>query len=65
VDRSDLMPIREERSTDVIFAGAKKAPLSAAGQQSAAKLFAPLGSYWPTVNRICLASGVSPMPIWR
>ena len=41
--RSDLMPIREERGTDVIFAGAKKAPLSAAGQQSAAKLFALAG----------------------
>lgn len=38
--RSDLMPIREERSTDVIFAGAKKAPLSENGQKSAAKLFA-------------------------
>lgn len=62
--RSDLMPIREERSTDVIFAGAKKAPPSAAGQQSAAKLFALAGNYWRTVNRICLASGVSPMPIW-
>jgi len=33
------MPIREERSTDVVFAGAKKAPLSSAGQASAAKLF--------------------------
>lgn len=41
--RSDLMPIREERGTDVIFAGAKKAALSAAGQQSAAKLFALAG----------------------
>jgi len=37
--RSDLMPIREERSTDVVFAGVKKAPLSSAGQASAAKLF--------------------------
>jgi len=37
--RSDLMPIREERSTDVVFAGVKKAPLSEAGQQSAEKLF--------------------------
>lgn len=37
--RSDLMPIREERSTDVVFAGAKKAPLSEAGKASAAKLF--------------------------
>lgn len=41
--RSDLVPIREERSTDVMFAGAKKAPLSATGQESAAKLFAIAG----------------------
>ncbi len=41
--RSDLMPIREERGTDVIFAGAKKAPLSAQGQEAAAKLFAIAG----------------------
>lgn len=38
--RSDLMPIREERSTDVVFAGAKKAPLTAEGKASAEKLFA-------------------------
>lgn len=38
--RSDLMPLREERSTDVIFAGTKKAPLSEAGRSSAGKLFA-------------------------
>lgn len=37
--RSDLVPVREERSTDVVFAGVKKPPLSAAGQKSAAKLF--------------------------
>lgn len=37
--RSDLLPIREERSTDVVFAGVKKAPLSEAGQASAHKLF--------------------------
>ena len=37
--RSDLLPIREERSTTVVFAGEKKAPLSEAGHQSAAKLF--------------------------
>lgn len=37
--RSDLMPIREERSTDVVFAGAKKAPLTAEGKASAEKLF--------------------------
>lgn len=38
--RSDLMPIREERPTDVVFAGAKKAPLTAEGKDSAEKLFA-------------------------
>lgn len=37
--RSDLMPIREERPTDVVFGGVKKSPLSAAGEKSAAKLF--------------------------
>lgn len=37
--RSDLMPIREERSTDVVFAGVKKPPLSDAGQKAAEKLF--------------------------
>ncbi|MGD9602173.1 MAG: glutathione transferase [Gammaproteobacteria bacterium] len=38
--RSDLMPIREERSTEVVFFGSKKAALSAAARESAAKLFA-------------------------
>lgn len=38
--RSDLMPIREERSTDVVFAGKKKPALSSAGQQAAEKLIA-------------------------
>lgn len=48
--RSDLMPIRQERSTEVVFYGAKKPPLSAAARESAQKLFSvaelllPLGS---------------------
>jgi len=42
--RSDLMPIREERSTDVVFGGVKKSPLSEAGQKSAAKLFDTAGA---------------------
>lgn len=37
--RSDLMPIREERSTDVVFGGVKKPALSKAGAASASKLF--------------------------
>jgi len=41
--RSDLMPIREERATDVVFAGAKRPPLSEAGQEAAQKMFAIAG----------------------
>ena len=37
--RSDLMPIRQERSTEVVFYGVKKAPLSQAARESAEKLF--------------------------
>ena len=37
--RSDLVPIREERSTAVVFGGVKMPALSEAGKQSAEKLF--------------------------
>jgi glutathione S-transferase len=37
--RSDLMPIREERPTFVVFCGAKRPPLSAAAIDAAEKLF--------------------------
>jgi glutathione S-transferase len=37
--RSDLMPIRQERSTEVVFYGASAAPLSAAASTAAEKLF--------------------------
>jgi glutathione S-transferase len=36
--RSDLMPIREERSTNTIFYGPSKEPLSRQGQRAADKL---------------------------
>jgi len=38
--RSDLMPIRQERSTEVLFYGPTPTALSDAAQASAAKLFA-------------------------
>ncbi|MFJ9452608.1 glutathione transferase [Herbaspirillum sp. NPDC101397] len=38
--RSDLMPIRQERPTEVVFFGEKRAPLSSAGQFAANKLIA-------------------------
>lgn len=37
--RSDLMPIREERNTQVLFHGARKPPLSAQAQAAAQRLF--------------------------
>jgi glutathione S-transferase len=38
--RSDLMPIRDERPTWVVFCGAKRPALSAQAQEAAQKLFA-------------------------
>jgi glutathione S-transferase len=38
--RSDLMPIREERPTFVVFCGARRPALSAQGAQAVEKLFA-------------------------
>jgi glutathione S-transferase len=38
--RSDLMPIRQERSTEVVFYGPNDTPLSAVAQAAAGKLFA-------------------------
>jgi glutathione S-transferase len=45
--RSDLMPIRQERSTNVVFYGAKADALSAAATQSADKLFAVADAMLP------------------
>jgi glutathione S-transferase len=45
--RSDLMPIREERSTEVVFFGRKFAPLSPAAQRAAEKLFAAADALLP------------------
>ncbi|MDB5765930.1 MAG: glutathione S-transferase [Collimonas fungivorans] len=38
--RSDLMPIRQERNTEVVFYGAKRAALSSLAEGAAQKLFA-------------------------
>lgn len=38
--RSDFMPIRQQRPTEVLFAGARLAPLDEAGQASAERLIA-------------------------
>ncbi|MBF7980845.1 MULTISPECIES: glutathione transferase [Rahnella] len=38
--RSDLVPIREERTTEIVFAGEKRPALSARAEQAAEKLYA-------------------------
>ena len=45
--RSDLMPIRQERSTEVVFYGSKKSSLSSAALESAEKLFSAAESLLP------------------
>jgi glutathione S-transferase len=45
--RSDLVPIREERSTEVIFFGERRPPLSRQGNASAERLFAVADSVLP------------------
>ncbi|WP_034302428.1 glutathione transferase [Herbaspirillum sp. RV1423] len=51
--RSDLMPIREERPTTVIFLGEKRPPLSSAAQFAAAKLIAAADA-WLDEGSECL-----------
>ncbi|MDO8252064.1 MAG: glutathione transferase [Rhodoferax sp.] len=46
--RSDLMPIRQERSTEVVFYGAIQPPLSSGARASAEKLFSAAQSLLST-----------------
>ncbi len=59
--RSDLMPIRQERSTEVVFYGSAKPPLSAEARASAVSCSSPRSRYCQPTRRICSGSGVSPM----
>lgn len=45
--RSDLLPIRQERSTEVVFYGSKAEPLSAAAQEAAERLFSAATALLP------------------
>jgi glutathione S-transferase len=45
--RSDLMPIRQERSTQVVFYGVRGAPLSAEARAAAQKLFSAAEALLP------------------
>ena len=46
--RSDLMPVRIERNTTVVFFGARLKPLSAEAQESASRLFAAVDALLPS-----------------
>ena len=46
--RSDLLPIRQERSTAVVFYGSKAKPLSSAAREAAEKLFSVAEALLPT-----------------
>jgi glutathione S-transferase len=46
--RSDLMPIRQERPTEVVFYGAIQPPLSSSARAAAEKLFSVAQSLLPT-----------------
>jgi glutathione S-transferase len=46
--RSDLMPIRIERNTTVVFFGARLKPLSAEAQESASRLFCAVDALLPS-----------------
>lgn len=59
------MPIREERSTAVVFDGAKMPDLSEAGRQSAEKLFATATTLLAHGGKIYLANGLLPTQTWR
>lgn len=62
--RSDLLPIREARSTDVVFAGAKKKRRSAKQARRAPISCLPSRvNCWHTASRTCLANGALPMSI--
>lgn len=54
--RSDLMPIKQERPTEVIFYGVKKPPLSAQGLAAAEKLFAIANSLLSTRTETLFSS---------
>ena len=46
--RSDLMPVRIERNTTVVFFGARLKPLSAEAQESASRLFCAVDALLPS-----------------
>ena len=59
--RSDLMPIRLERSTEVLFYQPNNQPLSEAAQMATKKLFTVADALLSQHKTICLMNGLSQM----
>ena len=63
--RSDLMPLRIERNTAVVFFGARLNPLSVEAQESALRLFTAVQAMLPMGARTSSATGASRTRTWR
>lgn len=63
--RSDLMPIRAEHPTDVIYFEPVDTPLSEAALVAVEKLFAAVGPLLERATMTYLANGALPTPIWQ
>lgn len=63
--RSDLMLIREERSTAVVFGGAKCRTSARPAGNLRKSCLPPPPCYWPTAGKIYLANGLLPTQTWR
>lgn len=63
--RSDFMPIRTERPTEVVFAGLKFPRYQTVVNSQRISLFLGWSACWPMEENISLANGVLPIPIWR
>ena len=63
--RSDLMPIREERSAETIFYAPSTEPLSPKAEQAAAKLLAAVDSLLGLGRRRSSGNSASPTPTSR
>ncbi len=60
--RSDLMPFREERSTQVMSCGQQEKPLSERAIAATEKLFSAVEQLLGEVAIICLTTGALPIP---
>lgn len=63
--RSDLMPIRKERPTEVVFCKPTEVPLPRRRWHPPKNFLLPPTPCFPLAQRICSAHGASPTPTWH